>query len=72
MPMATMNLPTARPTLWLSLTNFARRMNKHPETVRKWCESGFVVELGYFLRKDCTGHWFIGIPHNHNSYSFFL
>lgn len=70
--MATIPLLMNRPTLWLTVSNFAKKMNRQPITIYKWCESGFIVELGYLLRKDCTGRWSIGIPHKHESYLNFL
>lgn len=48
--------------VWLPLSDIAREYNRHPEAIRQWCKSGFIIELGYSLRRDETGHWIVGVP----------
>lgn len=62
---------TATGTVWLDVPEFARKQQKARTTIYEWCASGFVVELGYVIRKDVTGHWRIGIPPEHSAYSQF-
>jgi hypothetical protein len=28
--------------------------------MRRWCANGFFIELGYRVRKDETGYWYVG------------
>jgi hypothetical protein len=57
--------------VWLDVKQFADTQHKNPVTIRQWCATGFVVELGYLLHCDTTGHWRIGIPPHHQSYREF-
>ncbi len=47
---------------WLPLTTFAEQYGRHPNSIRQWCRSGFMIELGFYVRKDVTGHWIVGVP----------
>jgi hypothetical protein len=47
---------------WLPLAAIAKQYDKHPEVIRQWCKRGFMIELGFRIRKDETGHWAIGVP----------
>jgi hypothetical protein len=58
-------------TIWLDVKEFAEKQRKDPVTIRQWCNSGFVVELGLLVHRDVTGHWKIGIPQSHQSFSQF-
>jgi hypothetical protein len=57
--------------LWLTVREFAAKQNKRPVTIYKWVADGFVLELGFRLRFDATGHITIGIPHDHQSFQDF-
>lgn len=48
--------------VWVPVSEFAAEFNKTNRTVQKWCASGFVLSLGYRIRRDVTGHWEIGVP----------
>jgi hypothetical protein len=48
---------------WIPLSMLADEYNRSPRLMRRWAESGFIVELGYALRYDETGHWIVGVPH---------
>ncbi len=62
---------TSTGTVWLDTSEFAKRQLKDVTTVYKWIASGFVVELGYIVHRDSTGHWLIGIPPQHQAYNQF-
>jgi hypothetical protein len=48
--------------VWLPISTVAEIYNRHPESIRRWCVNGFMIELGYMLRQDETGHWIVGVP----------
>lgn len=48
--------------VWLPISRVAKEYNRSPETIRLWCVSGFLIELGFTIQRDLTGHWIIGIP----------
>jgi hypothetical protein len=52
------------PVVWIPPSQFALAYDKHPATIRQWCITGFIVEMGYQLKRDVKGHWFIGVPMN--------
>lgn len=47
---------------WLSVSDIAREYDRTPTMIRVWCRTGFIITLGYHVRKDHTGHWLIGVP----------
>lgn len=47
---------------WLSVSEAARYFGKHHSVVRRWCYDGDCIDFGFRLRRDITGHWWIGIP----------
>jgi hypothetical protein len=53
---------TASPVKWVPLSVIAIEYNRVPAAIRQWCSNGFILELGYSLRKDSTGHWIVGVP----------
>ncbi len=57
--------------LWLDVREFSRVLMKSQKTIWGWCLSGFIVELGYILEKDPTGHYRIGITPSHPCYTQF-
>lgn len=58
--------------VWLNVNEFAARQNRPTITIYKWVNNGFIVELGFLLRYDWTGHILIGIPRQHNAYAQFV
>ncbi len=59
-------------TIWLTVKDFAKKQQKRPVTIYRWIETNFVIELGFSINRDCTGHVKIGIPPEHPSYRHFL
>lgn len=62
---------TTNGIVWLSPSEFALKQHKTGKTIRQWCRSGFVVELGFILYHDPKGYWQIGIPPTHQAYPQF-
>ena len=50
--------------IWLSVSHIAREYNRTPRQMRNWCANGLLIELGYTIRRDETGHWIVGVPQN--------
>jgi hypothetical protein len=48
--------------IWLSISAFARVYSRDTRTIRRWCTDGYVLTLGYRLRRECRGQWRIGVP----------
>ena len=57
--------------IWLTVREFAAKQNRHRLTIYRWVADGFVLELGFKLRRDVTGHITIGIPSDHPAFSDF-
>lgn len=49
---------------WVPLSVVATEYKRDVETIRRWAISGLLVEVGFVVRKDITGHWSVGIPEN--------
>lgn len=47
---------------WVPITVIAVEYKRSPEFIRRWCVSGFILELGYSLRRDLDGRWLVGVP----------
>lgn len=47
---------------WRTVSEVAREYQKAPITILRWCQEGFLLTLGYRLKRDTTGHWLIGCP----------
>lgn len=45
---------------WYRMSEVARYFGKSQMTIWKWCTDGFILTLGYRLRHDRNGRWFIG------------
>lgn len=56
--------------VWVSTREFAQEFRKTNRTVQRWCSAGFVLSLGYRIRRDATGHWEVGIPCTEYSFQF--
>lgn len=50
--------------VWIPASEIAREYNRTPRLIRVWCSTGFLIELGYRIRRDATGHWIVGVPHS--------
>ena len=48
--------------VWVTPPRLAVEFNKTEMTMRRWCYSGFILSLGYLLRREPRGRWLIGIP----------
>jgi hypothetical protein len=53
-----------RELTWIPLSLLALEYQKSKETVRLWIKSGFIVEIGFHVKRDVTGHYIIGVPNN--------
>jgi len=58
-------------TTWLDVREFSKKQQKNPVTIRIWCRTGFLVELGFVIERDVTGHWKIGVPESHPAHAQF-
>lgn len=47
---------------WYKLSEIARQFQKSEMTIWNWCNNGFIFTLGYRLRRDVSGHLFVGVP----------
>jgi hypothetical protein len=50
------------PTGWLTIADVARRVGKTRQTVHNWVVSGFILTLGYRVKRDYTGYWLLQPP----------
>lgn len=48
--------------VWVPLSEFANVYHKHRRTIRNWIDDGFIFKLGYRVKKDASGYWYIGKP----------
>lgn len=48
--------------VWVPLSVMAAEYNKAISTMTNWCITGFWIERGYRLRKECRGQWRVGVP----------
>lgn len=47
---------------WVPVSIIAAEYQRTPQMIRNWVRSGFIVEIGFSVRKDITGHYIIGVP----------
>jgi hypothetical protein len=59
----TLRIVQDREVMWIPLSILAEEYGRSTRLMREWAETGFIIELGYAVRKDETGHWIIGVPH---------
>ena len=50
--------------VWVPVSEVAHEYNRCTLTIRRWCQEGYAITLGYKVKKDVTGHWLIGVPHS--------
>ena len=48
--------------VWIPLSEIAIEYRKSPRMIRKWVHSGFILEIGFSVQRDVTGHYLIGVP----------
>jgi hypothetical protein len=48
--------------VWVPMSVIASEYKRDVETIRRWAISGLLVEVGFVVRKDLTGHWSVGVP----------
>ena len=46
---------------WVTVGTFAREWNKDRNTIRQWCESGYMMSLGIATYRDHRGWWYLRI-----------
>lgn len=47
---------------WVPVSVIAAEYQRTPQMIRNWVRSGFIVEIGFSVRRDVTGHFIIGVP----------
>lgn len=47
---------------WVPVVVIAREYEKSPQMIRNWIRSGFILELGFMVKRDVTGHFKVGVP----------
>jgi hypothetical protein len=53
--------------IWVPIKEFADEYNKSRSTIVNWITNGFIFRLGVSVKKDVSGHWYIGKPSSPNS-----
>ena len=48
--------------IWVSVSELAEEYHKSRKTILNWIYDGFLIQMGYSLRKDPSGYWYIGKP----------
>lgn len=48
--------------VWVPLSVLAEEFQKDRRTMLDWCISGYWIELGFKMRRECRGHWRVGVP----------
>ena len=51
-----------RELTWVPVSVIAAEYQRTPQMIRNWVRSGFIVEIGFSVRRDVTGHYIIGVP----------
>lgn len=44
---------------WIPVSVVARDYQKHPVTIKRWCSSGFILHLGFRVKRDPKGRWLL-------------
>jgi ribosomal protein S6 len=44
---------------WTPISQVAKDYNKHVVTLKRWCADGFILRLGFRVKKDPKGRWFL-------------
>ena len=48
--------------MWIPVAQMAREYHKSKDTIKRWIEDGFILQLGYTVKRDPSGYWLIGKP----------
>ena len=48
--------------VWIRPSEFAREFRKSHRTILYWVSEGFIISLGYRVRRSATGYLEIGVP----------
>lgn len=46
-------------TEWVPVAEVAREYNKSAMTIKRWCADGFILRLGFRVKKDPKGRWLL-------------
>lgn len=44
---------------WVPISVVAREYQKHTVTLKRWARTGFILHLGFRVRRDPKGQWFL-------------
>lgn len=47
---------------WVPVSVIAAEYQRTPQMIRNWVRNGLIVEIGFRVRRDVTGHFIIGVP----------
>jgi hypothetical protein len=47
--------------IWIPLSALAEEYQKSIRVMQYWASNGFLLELGYSLKRDATRHWIVGV-----------
>ena len=50
--------------VWVSAQEFADEYHKSRGTIGNWIETGYILQMGFRLKRDISGFWLIGKPYN--------
>jgi hypothetical protein len=44
---------------WIPVSVIAKEYNKNSVTIKRWCSSGFILRLGFRIKRDPKGRWML-------------
>jgi len=47
---------------WVPVSVIAAEYQRTPQMIRNWVKNGLIVQIGFSVRRDVTGHFIIGVP----------
>jgi hypothetical protein len=47
--------------VWVPVSVMAEVFSRNPWTIRRWCIEGYIVQLGYRVKRESRGQWKIGV-----------
>ncbi len=50
------------PDGWLTISQVAHDFNRTRQTIHDWVVTGFIITLGYQVRRDYRGYWLLLPP----------
>lgn len=48
--------------MWVPIGDVARDFQKARWTLIRWARDGFLLRLGYNVKRDLSGYWYVGRP----------